>query len=62
MSRWAKGDRGTGSGAASKEQVQKAIVTHLRLAAPPKPFDVADAFALAICHAMVAASPISRMK
>lgn len=52
----------TGSGAATKEQVQKAIVTQLRLASPPKPFDVADAFALAICHAMVAASPIARVK
>jgi len=52
----------TGSGAASKEQVQQAIVTHLRLASPPRPFDVADAFALAICHAMVASSPIARVQ
>lgn len=52
----------TGSGGASKEQVQRAIVTQLGLASPPKPFDVADAFALAICHAMVAGSPVARVQ
>ena len=42
----------TGSGAAPKDQVQRAVAAQLRLAEPPSPDDVADAFALAICHAM----------
>ncbi|MBM3959310.1 MAG: crossover junction endodeoxyribonuclease RuvC [SAR202 cluster bacterium] len=52
----------TGSGGASKEQVQRAVVTQLGLASPPKPLDVTDAFALAVCHAMVARSPVARVK
>jgi len=40
----------TGSGRASKEQVQLAIQRELSLAAPPDPPDVADALAAAICH------------
>lgn len=40
----------TGSGKASKEQVQHAIRTELRLDAVLEPNDVADAFAVALCH------------
>ena len=44
----------TGSGHASKEQVQMSIAALLELDEPPHPDDVADAFAIAICHALVA--------
>lgn len=40
----------TGSGRADKEQVGQMVARVLRLAAPPKPADAADALALAICH------------
>ena len=40
----------TGSGRASKAQVQRAIQHELRLSQPPEPPDVADALAIAICH------------
>lgn len=40
----------TGSGHASKSQVQRAIQRELALAAPPEPPDVADALAAALCH------------
>ncbi len=40
----------TGSGRASKGQVQRAIQHELGLAAPPEPPDVADALAIAVCH------------
>jgi crossover junction endodeoxyribonuclease RuvC len=40
----------TGSGRADKEQVTAMITRVLRLAAPPKPADAADALALAVCH------------
>lgn len=40
----------TGSGKASKEQVQLAIQTELRLDRILEPNDVADAFAVALCH------------
>nr|WP_202517236.1 crossover junction endodeoxyribonuclease RuvC [Streptomyces sp. SID685] len=40
----------TGSGRADKAQVGAMITRLLRLAAPPKPADAADALALAICH------------
>lgn len=39
-----------GTGAASKEQVQKMVQLLLRLPHPPEPEDAADALALAICH------------
>ncbi len=39
----------TGSGRATKEQVQAAIKTELRLAAVLEPNDVADASAIALC-------------
>jgi crossover junction endodeoxyribonuclease RuvC len=41
----------TGSGRASKEQVQSMVKVRLKLNEVPKPFDVADALACAICHA-----------
>ncbi len=40
----------TGSGRASKEQMQHAIKTELRLKTILEPNDVADAFAAALCH------------
>lgn len=41
----------TGSGHASKEQIQKTIKTLLSLSAVPQPNDVADAIAAAMCCA-----------
>lgn len=40
----------TGSGRAEKAQVGAMVTRVLRLAAPPRPADAADALALAICH------------
>src|SRR5690606_27847760 len=40
----------TGSGRAAKGQVGAMVMRVLRLDAPPKPADAADAVALAICH------------
>lgn len=40
----------TGSGRADKAQVAAMVARVLRLDAPPKPADAADALALAICH------------
>ncbi|MDN5383982.1 MULTISPECIES: crossover junction endodeoxyribonuclease RuvC [Streptomyces] len=40
----------TGSGSAGKAQVGAMVTRLLRLEAPPKPADAADALALAICH------------
>jgi crossover junction endodeoxyribonuclease RuvC len=40
----------TGSGSAEKAQVGAMVTRLLRLDAPPKPADAADALALAICH------------
>ncbi|WP_344814314.1 crossover junction endodeoxyribonuclease RuvC [Microlunatus aurantiacus] len=40
----------TGSGRAGKDQVGSMVTRILRLDAPPKPADAADALALAICH------------
>ena len=40
----------TGSGRASKEQMQRAIQSEFRLKEPPSPPDVADALAVALCH------------
>jgi len=40
----------TGSGRATKDQVQRAIKLELGLAQEPDPPDVADAIALALCH------------
>jgi crossover junction endodeoxyribonuclease RuvC len=40
----------TGSGRASKEQMQRTIQQELQLRQPPQPADVADALAVALCH------------
>jgi crossover junction endodeoxyribonuclease RuvC len=40
----------TGTGRADKAQVGAMVTRLLRLDAPPKPADAADALALAICH------------
>jgi len=40
----------TGDGAADKAQVQAMVARLLRLDAPPRPPDAADALALALCH------------
>lgn len=40
----------TGSGNASKSQMQSAVQREFGLAAPPEPHDVADACASALCH------------
>jgi len=41
----------TGSGHAGKTQMQRAIQVAFNLPAPPEPADVADALAVALCHA-----------
>ncbi|MEM9516411.1 MAG: crossover junction endodeoxyribonuclease RuvC [Actinomycetota bacterium] len=43
-------DAVAGWGGADKAQVQKMVQSRLRLSAPPKPADAADAAALALCH------------
>ena len=40
----------TGNGNAPKAQMQRMVATVLRLAEIPKPDDVADAMAIALCH------------
>lgn len=40
----------TGSGRASKAQIQRAVQQELRLEKCPEPFDVGDALAIALCH------------
>ncbi|NLX55802.1 MAG: crossover junction endodeoxyribonuclease RuvC [Planctomycetaceae bacterium] len=40
----------TGSGRATKQQMQQAICRELSLSASPEPPDVADALAIALCH------------
>jgi crossover junction endodeoxyribonuclease RuvC len=47
----------TGSGRASKEQVQRAVQRELALARLPEPPDVADALAAALCHYYVVKLP-----
>ena len=41
----------TGYGKADKGQMQRVVASHLRLPAPPRPDDAADALAVALCHA-----------
>ncbi len=41
----------TGNGHATKQQMQLSIQAQCRLAEPPSPPDVADAIAIALCHA-----------
>ena len=43
-----------GYGAATKEQVQRMVQSQLSLAERPRPPDVADALALALCHLAIA--------
>ena len=43
-----------GFGAAPKEQVQRMVQAQLKLAEKPRPADVADALALALCHLAMA--------
>lgn len=50
----------TGSGAADKEQIQRAVASHLRLPGRVENEHVADAFAIAICHALMADSPLAK--
>ena len=47
----------TGSGRASKDQMQRMIQRHLDLDELPAPHDVADALAVAICHGSFGARP-----
>lgn len=47
-----------GFGRAEKPQVQQMVTMLLGLAAPPRPLDVSDALAVAICHAHTASSPV----
>ncbi len=49
-------DAVAGWGGAPKEQVQKMVQARLKLAAPPRPADAADAAALALCH--LASAPL----
>ena len=49
-----------GYGKADKHQVISMITSLLRLPAPPKPDDTADALAVAWCHAQCAGSRIAR--
>jgi crossover junction endodeoxyribonuclease RuvC len=48
----------TGSGRASKEQMQHAIARELGLAKLPEPHDVADALGVALCHYFAAGGPL----
>ena len=49
-----------GYGRAEKKQVIAMVTALLKLAKPPKPDDTADALALALCHATVGASVLSK--
>lgn len=49
-----------GYGRAEKKQVILMVTTLLKLEKPPKPDDTADALALAMCHAHVGASALSK--
>ncbi len=49
-----------GYGRAEKRQVIAMVTALLNLPKPPKPDDTADALALAVCHANVGASPLSK--
>jgi crossover junction endodeoxyribonuclease RuvC len=48
----------TGSGRASKEQMQHAVARELGLAKLPEPHDVADALAIALCHYFAGNGPL----
>jgi crossover junction endodeoxyribonuclease RuvC len=47
----------SGSGRASKDQIQRTIQRELQLPEPPEPPDVADALAAALCHYYVQKLP-----
>ena len=49
-----------GYGKAEKQQVIAMVTTLLKLKAPPKPDDTADALAIAICHAQCAGSAMGK--
>jgi crossover junction endodeoxyribonuclease RuvC len=51
-----------GYGRAEKRQVQHMVRLLLGLADLPTPYDVADALAIAICHAQASASPLAGPK
>lgn len=48
----------TGSGRASKEQMQHAVARELGLPGPPEPHDVADALGIALCHYFASGSGV----
>ena len=48
----------TGSGRASKEQMQLAVQRELGLKQLPEPHDVADALAVALCHYFASSGPL----
>ncbi|MBI2908375.1 MAG: crossover junction endodeoxyribonuclease RuvC [Chloroflexi bacterium] len=50
-----------GSGHASKAQMQRMVQMRLNLTELPEPHDVADALALALCHAAIAGSPLAAL-
>lgn len=50
-----------GFGRAEKPQVQQMVTMLLGLATPPKPLDVSDALAVAICHAHTSSTAVSRV-
>jgi crossover junction endodeoxyribonuclease RuvC len=52
----------TGHGRAGKEQMQHAVMRELGLAKPPEPHDVADALAIALCHAFTSGPVMSGAK
>ena len=47
----------TGSGRADKDQIKQAVAAHLKNPDAAKNEHVADAFSIAICHAIMADSP-----
>lgn len=49
----------TGNGRAPKTQVQMAVCHEFALAQPPEPPDVADALAIALCHAFMEKNTLS---
>ena len=49
-----------GYGKAEKQQVIAMVTTLLKLKAPPKPDDTADALAIAICHAQCSGSAMGK--
>lgn len=49
----------TGNGRASKEQIRRMVQITLKLKETPKPLDVTDALATALCHLLRAPSPLS---